>query len=93
MLQPGDILVERLTGRRAIVITLPRPTATADELTVRFPDGRLEDRFVFELEQPPSFLGTMLELLATPLALSGTARARAPRAVPDRARPPLLRQV
>ena len=62
MPQRGDIVVERLTGKRAIVIHL-----NGEELTCRFADGRLEDRFAFELEpaMPPlnsllAFLGSLL---------------------------------
>jgi hypothetical protein len=88
MPQPGDIVVERLTGRRAIVITTP----TADELTVRFPDGRLENRFVFELEPPLTRLGTLLELLSLSLSWPARAGDYGPRVVRDRSRPQLVRQ-
>jgi len=88
MPQPGDIVVERLTGRRVIVIT----TSTANELTVRFPDGRLEDRFVFELEQPQSLLDTLLGLLSLSLSLPSRAGEYGPRVVRDRFRPQLVRQ-
>lgn len=94
MPQPGDIVVERLTGRRVIVISVPTTTttATADELTVRFPDGRLEDRFVFELEPPQTLLDTLLGLLSSSLALSSRAGDYGPRVVRDRSRPQLVRQ-
>ena len=46
MPQCGEIVVERLTGNRAMVIRLLSP----EEVTCRFGDGRLEDRFSFELE-------------------------------------------
>ena len=46
MLQRGEIVVERLTGNRAMVIRVVGP----EEVTCRFADGRLEDRFAFELE-------------------------------------------
>src|SRR5437667_12886881 len=50
MLQPGDIVVERVTGNRAIVIRVVSP----EETICRFGDGRFEERFAFELELPPS---------------------------------------
>src|SRR5205809_1954274 len=46
MPQRGEIMVERLTGNRAMVIGVLSP----EEVTCRFGDGRLEDRFTFELE-------------------------------------------
>ena len=46
MPQRGEIVVERLTGNRAMVIRVLSP----EEVTCRFGDGRLEDRFTFELE-------------------------------------------
>jgi len=46
MPQRGEIVVERLTGNRAIVIRVVSP----EEVTCRFADGRLEDRFTFVLE-------------------------------------------
>jgi hypothetical protein len=52
----GEIVVERLTGKRAIVIHM----ASAEEVTCRFADGRLEERFTFELEPPLSPFGSLL---------------------------------
>jgi len=49
MPQPGDIVAERLTGNRAIVIRVVSP----EEMICRFGDGRFEERFTFELERPP----------------------------------------
>ncbi len=49
MPQPGDIVVERLTGTRAIVIRVVSP----EEMICRFGDGRLEERFTFELDPLP----------------------------------------
>ena len=46
MPQRGEIVVERLTGSRAMVIEVVSP----EEITCRFADGRLEDRFTFEVE-------------------------------------------
>jgi hypothetical protein len=56
MPQRGDIVVERLTGKRAIVIKVVSP----DEVTCRFGDGRLEERFTFELEPPLSPFGSLV---------------------------------
>jgi len=56
MPQPGDIVVERLTGDRAIVIRVASP----EEMICRFRDGRFEERFTFELERPPSPLASLL---------------------------------
>ena len=84
-LERGEIVVERLTGTRVIIIN-----ATADELTVRFPDGRLEDRFAFEVERPQSFLEVLRDLLTTSLVWPTRAIEYGPRAVPPR--PQLVRQ-
>ncbi len=46
MPQRGEIVVERLTGNRAMVIEVVSP----EEITCRFADGRLEDRFTFEVD-------------------------------------------
>jgi hypothetical protein len=46
MPQRGEIMVERLTGNRVMVIDVVSP----EEITCRFADGRLEDRFTFEVE-------------------------------------------
>ncbi len=54
--QRGEIVVERLTGQHAIVIHV----VSVDEVTCRFADGRLEDRFTFELEPPLSPLGSLV---------------------------------
>ena len=56
MLQRGEIVVERLTGTRAMVIRV----LGLEEVTCRFADGRLEDRFVFELEPLLSPLGSLV---------------------------------
>jgi len=86
-LERGDIVVERLTGTRVIVINA---TPAADDLTVRFPDGRLEDRFAFELEQPQTLVDVLRELLTLSLLWPARAVEYGPRAV--RSRPQLLRQ-
>ena len=56
MPQPGDIVIERLTGNRALVIRVVSP----EETICRFVDGRFEERFTFELELPPSPLVSLL---------------------------------
>jgi hypothetical protein len=83
MHQRGDIVVERLTGKRAIVINIAGP----EEVTCRFGDGRLEDRFVFELESTSSSLGWLASLLT----VFGRP-AEPPPAVTGRVRPLVLRQ-
>ena len=85
MLQRGDLVVERLTGNRAIVIHV----TGADEVTCRFGDGRLEDRFAFELEPAVSFLEALSSALLGPLF--GRTRER-PAPVGERPRPLLVRQ-
>ena len=85
MLQPGDIVVERLTTRRAIVIHVTSPE---EAVTLRFPDGRLEDRFVFELEQSIPFLSSLLSAFLALFVIPGRGR---PGAVGERARPILVR--
>ena len=56
MPQRGEIVVERLTGNRAMVIRVLNP----EEITCRFGDGRLEDRFTFEFEPLLSPLGSLV---------------------------------
>ncbi len=83
MPQRGDIVVERLTGKRAIVIKV-----AGDAVVCRFGDGRLEDRFVFELESPSSVLGGLVGFITS----SFVGRSREdPVGVNERVRP-LLRQ-
>lgn len=60
-LQRGDIVIERLTGQRAMVIRV----VSAEEVTCRFVDGRLEDRFSFELGAPLSVLGWLAFLVSS----------------------------
>ena len=83
MPQRGDIVVERLTGRRAMVIKV-----AGDEVTCRFAEGRLEERFAFELELPPSLLGLLLSLITTPFL----SRPREAPLVSGRVRPLVARQ-
>jgi hypothetical protein len=80
----GDIVVERLTGKRAIVIKV----AGDDEVTCRFGDGRLEDRYAFELEVGVPFVDWLMSLAVTPFW--PRSRERVP-SVGERARPMLVR--
>ena len=48
----GDILVERLTGKKAMVIDV----SSSEVITCRFADGRIEDRFTFEIYPAPRSL-------------------------------------
>jgi hypothetical protein len=82
-LDRGDIVVERLTGTRVIVINV---TPAADEVTVRFPDGRLEDRFAFELDQPQTLLEVLRDLVTAVLVWPARAVEYGPRPVPSRPR-------
>jgi hypothetical protein len=86
MLRRGDIAIERLTGRRAMVIDFTGP----EEVTCRFNDGRLEDRFLFELDIPrPTVWDSVWSLLKSPFvgevvkkrppAPAATAAPRPPR--------------
>jgi len=86
MLQRGDIVVERLTGRRAMVIKL----TNAEEATCRFGDGRLEDRFTFELEPTLSLIGWLLSLVAP--FVSRPLENATPSSLSGRVRPLVLRQ-
>jgi len=83
-LERGDIVVERLTGRRAIVIKV----AGDDEVTCRFGDGRLEDRFAFELEASVPFVDWLVSVAVAPFWVR--PRARVP-SVSERKRPMLVR--
>ena len=56
MPQRGEIVVERLTGNRLMVIDVVSP----EEITCRFADGRLEDRFTFEVEPLLSPFGSLV---------------------------------
>ena len=85
MLQRGDIVVERLTGKRAIVIKVESP----DEVTCRFGDGRLEDRFVFELEPAGNMLQSLWAIVVSLFATQNRERTTPP--VPERVRPLLVR--
>ena len=84
MPQRGDIVLERLTGKRVIVIKV-----AGDEIMCRFDDGRKEERFAFELESPTSALGTLLSLIAN--LFRGRLREDAS-GVNERVRPLVLRQ-
>jgi hypothetical protein len=82
----GEIVVERLTGRRAIVIHVNGP----EEVTCRFADGRLEDRFTFELEPMPSLMEAIAAFLLWPFTTRGRDTPAA--AVQGRVRPMIVRQ-
>jgi len=86
MPQRGDIVLERLTGRKAIVIHVTGP----EEVTCRFADGRLDDRYTFELEQPPPLLNSLLSLVISPFA--SRPRERPAASSSERARLLLVRQ-
>jgi len=85
MIQRGDIVVERLTGRRAMVIQV-----AGEELTCRFADGRPEDRFAFEVEPALTPLASLLALIMSLFPNRPPERPTAP--VADRVRPLLVRQ-
>ena len=87
-LERGDIAVERLTGTRVMII---HATPAADGLTVRFPDGRLEDRYAFELEQPQTIFDVLRDLVTLTITWPSRAIEYDPRAA--RSRPQLVRQV
>jgi len=61
MPQPGDIVIERLTGNRAIVIRVVSP----EEMICRLRDGRFEERFTFALDRPPSPFGSLLSFFVS----------------------------
>ena len=82
--QRGDIVLERLTGKRVIVIKV-----AGDEILCRFDDGRKEERFAFELESSTSAFGAFLSLIAS--LFRGRFREDAP-GVNERVRPLVLRQ-
>ena len=85
MPQRGDIVVERLTGKRAIVIRIQGP----EEVTCRFADGRLDERFTFELEPAQA---TIAHLLSITLSMFGATPHERPSATAgDRLRPMLVR--
>ena len=81
----GEIVVERLTGRRAIVIR-----AEGEEVTCRFANGRLDDRFAFELDPAVPFVESLLSLVVS--LFGAQVRERWTNAsINDRARPSLAR--
>src|SRR5438874_13813422 len=82
MPQRGEIVVERLTGNRAMVIEVVSP----EEITCRFADGRLEDRFTFEVEPLLSPFGAAVGFVLSGF-VSRWFRQGAPASVTDR---PLL---
>jgi hypothetical protein len=84
MPQRGDIVVERLTGKRAIVIQ-----TNGEEITCRFADGRLDDRFAFELDPALPPLSSLLAFFGS--LFGTTPRERSPVASGERPRPLLVR--
>jgi hypothetical protein len=85
MPQRGDIVVERLTGRRAVVIRV----VGSEEVTCRFGDGRLEDRYTFELESAVPLLQSLLSLVLS--LFVSPARPHPTPVVSERVRPLLVR--
>jgi hypothetical protein len=81
--QRGDIVVERLTGKRAIVIQVQGN----EQVTCRFGDGRLEDRYNFELERSAPFA----EWLASLVPPSWIRAGESVPSIGDRKRPMLVR--
>jgi hypothetical protein len=87
ILRRGDIAIERLTGKKAMVIDVTGP----DEVTCRFGDGRLEDRFTFELDVAgPSIWDSLFAYIKIPF-LNATPKKR-PAATANAPRPRLARQ-
>jgi hypothetical protein len=82
--QRGDIVVERLTGKRAIVIEVQGD----EQVTCRFGDGRLEDRYTFELERTVPFAGWLASLVSAPSWMRPSERVPS---IGDRKRPMLVR--
>jgi hypothetical protein len=85
MPQRGEIVVERLTGKRAIVIHV-----NGEELTCRFADGRLEDRFGFELDPALPPLNALVAFVGS-LLWNAPPRERQQVAATERPRPLLVR--
>src|SRR3989441_8604368 len=56
MLQRGEMVVDRQPGNGAMFLGV----LGLEEVTCRFADGRLEDRFAFELEPLLSPLGSLV---------------------------------
>jgi hypothetical protein len=86
MLRQGDILIERLTGRKVMVIDVPGP----DAVTCRFSDGRLEERFTFEIDPPQH--GLIDSMLSYARSLFVTPPKTRPAEVNSGTRPRLARQ-
>ena len=88
MPQRGELVIERLTGNRAIVIRVEGP----EEVTCRFGDGRLEYRYTFELEAPGAPFGSLFSLLLSPvMALLAPFMKRPRERTTARIRPLLVR--
>ena len=81
MPQRGEIVVERLTGNRLMVIDVVSP----EEITCRFADGRLEDRFTFEVEPLLCPFGSLVRFFLSGF-VSRWFQQGAPASVTDRLR-------
>ena len=81
MPQCGEIVIERLTGNRAMVIEVVSP----EEITCHFADGRLEDRFTFEVEPLLSPFGAVVWFVLSGF-VSRWFRQGVPASVTDRLR-------
>ena len=86
MLNRGDIVVERLTGKRAIVIAV----VDTEEVTCRFADGRFDNRYAFELEPVVPLVSSLLSFIIA--FFGGGAPERSAPSVADRVRPLLARR-
>jgi hypothetical protein len=85
----GDIVVERLTGKRAMVIHV----GSADEVTCRFSDGRLEERFTFELDTGSRpLLDSLVSLVTSPFRHNTGEQDQASAAARPAPTPRLARQ-
>jgi len=88
MPERGEMVVERLTGNRAIVIRVEGQ----EEVTCRFRDGRLEYRYTFELEPTatPS-VNSLISLILSPFTLLLSLINRPRERTSSRPRPLLVR--
>jgi len=88
MPERGEMVVERLTGNRAIVIRVEGQ----EEVTCRFCDGRLEYRYTFELEpRPTPPIGSLISFILSPFTLLLSLINRPRERTTARPRPLLVR--
>jgi len=88
MPERGEMVIERLTGNRAIVIRVE----SQEEVTCRFCDGRLEYRYTFELEPPPTPpIGSLISFILSPFTLLLSLINRPRERTTARPRPLLVR--